>query len=283
MKHREFTWNSSDKFKLYSQVWEPDETPKAVISLIHGLGEHSGRYDHWAKRFVEKGYAVIAMDLRCHGKSQGKPGMVSVFNNLLDDIDQFIGESEKLFPEIPIFLYGHSLGGNLVINYTIRRKPFVKAAIVTSPWLQLVEPPPQYLYYLALGLRPFLPFITFNNQLNPNYVSKDKQIVDEYIGDTLNHNRISVELFMGTLKAAEWSLIHAGEFHIPLLLMHGTGDKITSHEGTEEFAKKAEDVAEIKLWDGAYHELHHEDVKEDVFNYIFEWTEKVLTKVDDEV
>jgi len=282
MKHREFSWNSSDKFKIYSQVWEPEESPKAVITLIHGLGEHSGRYNHWAKKFVENDFAVVTMDLRCHGKSQGSRGGVSVYNQLLNDIDQLIAETEKLYPEKPIFLYGHSLGGLLTINYTLRRKPFIKAIIATSPGLKMVEPPHKALYYLALGIRPFLPFLTMNSQLNPNHISRNKEEVDKYVADPLVHNKASVELFIGSFAAGEWSLLHAREFHLPLLILHGSGDKICSHEASESFANKTKDISEIKIYEGAYHELHNEDIKDEVFAYIKDWTEKVLTKVEKE-
>ena len=276
MKNREFTWNAADRFKLFARVWESEEAPVGVISLVQGLGEHSGRYDHWAKRYVEKGFAFVGFDLRGHCNSQGNRGAIMKFNDLLDDIDQLIKETEKLFPDIPVFLYGHSLGGNLVLNYTLRRKPFIKGVIATSPWLRLVEEVPSYLMYLAQVLRFFVPFVTMDNKLDPTHISRDKEMVDRYVSDTLVHNRISVELFLGALNAAKWSVLHAREFHLPVFLMHGTGDKIVSHKGTEAFAAKIDELSTYKSWEGAYHELHHEDIADELFNSQFEWIEKVL-------
>jgi len=278
MKHREFKWISADRLKLHGYVWLPKEAPKAVMALVHGVGEHSLRYEHWAKRFVEKGYVVIAYDLRNHGLSEGARGGVSKFNNLLDDIDHFLVEIDKQLPELPVFLYGHSLGGLLTLNYVLRRKPFIKGVIATSPGLQMAEALSPKLLMMAKVLKYLVPFATVKSPLNPSHVSRNQEVVDRYVADTLVHDRVSFELIVAGLDAAEWSLVHAREFHVPLLLMHGTGDMITDYQASKRFAEKAKSVTELKLWEDAFHELHHEECADDVFNYVFNWMEKEISK-----
>jgi alpha-beta hydrolase superfamily lysophospholipase len=99
--------------------WRP-ETPKAVVVLVHGLGEHINRYQHVADAFVKAGYAMQAFDLRGHGKSAGQRGHTPTYESLMDDIADFIADAQKRYPDLPVFFYGHSMGGNHVINYDLR-------------------------------------------------------------------------------------------------------------------------------------------------------------------
>lgn len=112
MKWAEWGWESNDGLKMYAQSWEPEESPKAVVCLVHGLGEHSGRYAHVGKASTEAGFALAAFDLRGHGKSGGPRGHTPSFDAFMNDIEGFQKQLDKRFSNLPRFLYGHSLGGN---------------------------------------------------------------------------------------------------------------------------------------------------------------------------
>ena len=116
--------------------------PKAAIMLVHGHGEHVARYDHVAAALTEKGYAMLGFDLRGHGKSGGPRGHTPSYDALMDDIASFSQQTDQRYAGLPRFLYGHSLGGNLVLNYALRRKPDLHGVIATGPWLKLAFDPP---------------------------------------------------------------------------------------------------------------------------------------------
>jgi len=121
MKHTEFEFKTFDGLSLFGQSWQPEDRTRAVVCLIHGLGEHSGRYVHVADSLSQAGYTLISFDLRGHGKSEGLRGHTPSYEALMQDISFLLEAANKKFPQLPFFLYGYSLGGNLVLNYVLRR------------------------------------------------------------------------------------------------------------------------------------------------------------------
>jgi len=136
MSHSEMTWQSFDGLPVYAQAWLPDTGTKAVVALVHGLGEHSGRYGHVAAALNRAGYAVVTRDLRGHGQSGGQKGHAPSFEALLKDIDQLVAQARELVPGKPLFLYGHSLGGIFVLDYALSRHPPIAGVVSTSPGLR---------------------------------------------------------------------------------------------------------------------------------------------------
>ncbi|MFZ5944937.1 MAG: alpha/beta hydrolase [Bacillota bacterium] len=271
--HSELNWTTDDGLKIFSQFWQPQGETKGVINLVHGLGEHSGRYETYAKKLADAGYVFFAFDLRGSGKSGGKRGHVPAYKFFLNDIHQFLQESHKRFPYKPQFLYGHSLGGNLALNYCMRRNYELQGLIVTSPWLKLALKPSLFKILLGQGVDLVWPSFSQHNGISAHALSHDPQIVESYANDPLVHNRISTRLFFEAHRAANWTLEHSQDLRIPLLLMHGTEDGITSYEGSKEFAAGVKGECTLKLWEGQYHELHNEYVKEEVFQEILGWLE----------
>jgi alpha-beta hydrolase superfamily lysophospholipase len=190
-------------------------------------------------------------------------------------LDTLIREYGKTFPKLPIFLYGHSLGGGIVLDYLIRNDPRVKGAVVTSPYLRLAFDPPKFKLVLASVMENILPSMVQPNGLVVEHISHDPNVVTDYRNDPLVHDRISVSLFNSATNAASHSLIHAENLRIPLLLIHGSEDKLTSPEGSRQFASKCSH-ATLKIWEGGYHELHNELFKDEVFAYIADWLESKM-------
>ncbi len=271
MIHKEYNWKSHDGLNLFGQSWQSESENKAVIMIIHGHGDHSTRFDHWAERFVNNGFSVVGIDLRGHGKSGGKKGYIPNYNSFLNDIELLINETEKLFPQKDKILYGHSIGGNLVINYCLKREPKIKAVIASSPWLRLVYKPTKLQLMIADIVKKILPKMTQNTKLPAEFMSRDQIEVEKYINDPLVHDKMSAILYLSVTEHGEIAIEQANEFKIPLLLMHGSGDQITSHKATENFYQKSRDVATLKIWDGLYHEMHHEKEREQVFQYVIDW------------
>src|SRR5260370_18654840 len=135
-------WEDKDGLKFFMRGWEPVKKPKALVCLIHGLGEHTGRYGHVGEAFTRAGYALVGFDLRGHGKSGGPRGFIPSYAALMADISEFLGLMAKRYPRLPRFLYGHSLGGTLVLNYCLRLKPKVAVGFPWAHGVELKPPPP---------------------------------------------------------------------------------------------------------------------------------------------
>jgi len=261
---------------LFGRSW-PVANAKGVVCLVHGLGEHSGRYAPLAAALNAAGFAVHAFDLRGHGKSGGKRGHTPDYDALMNDIACLLNDAAKKFPAAPRFLYGHSLGGNLVLNYILRRPvEDLTGAVATGPWLRLAFEPPAFKIWLARTVGRLLPALLQPSGLNVAHLSHDPEIVQAYVEDPLVHDRISSALFLGAYEAGLWALEHAADLTLPLLLMHGADDQLTSPEASEEFCRRAGERCTFKRWEGMYHEIHNEPQKAEVYRTVIAWLESRL-------
>ena len=277
INHRTFEFKSNDGVKLFGRAWlTTRKKPKNVINLVHGLGEHLHRYAHVAKAFNAAGYHLVAFDLRGHGLSEGKRGHAPGFIQLFDDIQTFLQESERKFglEEAP-FLYGHSLGGSLVINYCLQRDPHLSGVIATAPALSLVSEPSKIKLLLAKGLAKLLPALTISNDLETNFLSHDQAIVKAYQDDALVHDKISFKLALDLYEWGKTALDNAQNWKIPLLLMHGTADQITAHQSSKAFSQRSNSKVELVLWESFYHEVHNDLGKEKVINKMIDWCDLI--------
>ena len=272
MQDGTFNFKTNDGLTLLGRVWQTTGTPKGIVNLVHGLGEHSGRYAHVAEALSKAGYNLIGFDLRGHGLSEGKKGHTPDIDHLMDDITLFLEKSRSLFGgDFPNFLYGHSLGGLLVINYGLRRKPDLAGIIATDPALGLSFEPPKAKLMLGKLMADLMPTFTMNNALELEALSRDAAIVKAYQNDVLVHSRISAKLAMELIDGGAYALEHADEWDLPLLLMHGTADLIASSKASEKFASKADDKVTLQLWEGYYHEIHNDFGKEGVIAFMIDW------------
>ncbi len=276
MNMRNWEWTSQDGLNMYAQSWEPEEKPKAVVCLIHGLGEHSGRYARVGKAFAEAGFALAGFDLRGHGKSGGLRGHTPSYEKLLDDTAQFIDLGAGLYPGLPWFLYGHSMGGNLVINFALRRDAELVGVIATGPWLKLAFQPSASKVLLGKMMNKIQPGFSQPSGLETAALSRDVEVVRAYVNDPLVHDKISARLFVDMFDTGLWALDHAAELSLPLLLMHGGADRITSLEASEQFATSAGDKVALRIWKGLYHEIHNEPEQDEVFAFTIDWMNSQL-------
>ena len=274
MKHTEFKFKTFDGLQLFGQSWQPEVQSRAVVCLIHGLGEHSGRYAHLADSLNQAGYILISFDLRGHGKSEGPRGHTPTYEALMNDISSLLEVANQQFSQLSFFLYGHSLGGSLVLNYILRRQPQFKGVIVTAPWLRLAFEPPAFKIILGKITNQLFPAFSQKSDLDTKVLSHDAEVVHAYENDPLVHDHISARMFIGIYQSGQWVLEHASEFSLPLLLMHGGDDKIISVEASREFADKINGNCTFKIWDGFYHEIHNEPEKEKVFKFMVDWLDK---------
>lgn len=275
MKRFDEKWKAQDGTTFVVHGWEPEEgNPRALVVLVHGLGEHTARYAHVGKVLAKSGYALVGFDLRGHGKSGGAKGHASSLEVVMQDIHQFFRLMENRYPGIPHFLYGHSLGGLFALAYAIQHGAPLKGVIVTGPGLRssLQEQKAKVAVVRMLG--SLLPTMTLQSGLDATMISRDAAIVEAYRKDALVHDSASLGLGLAALRAIDLCFARAREFPVSLLILHGKADKIAYASGSEDFAQllraEGKDVT-LKVWDGLYHEIHNEPEKEEVFRFMLEW------------
>jgi alpha-beta hydrolase superfamily lysophospholipase len=271
MKHEEYRWELDGK-TIFAQSWLPDTEPAAIINLVHGLGEHSGRYAHWGKLFVEAGYAMLGMDLFGNGQTGGRKAHVRNYRLLIDQVDLMLDKTEEIFPGLPRILYGHSLGGNISINYAISENPAVSALIASSPWLRLsfnISPVERAAVRMVNAIVPGLRIGA--KGVHAERLSHDPEHWEDVRQDPLNHNKISIRYLHDVIKMGEYAMENVSRLNIPFLLIHGDADEITSHKASEELVANASGRAELKIWKGLRHELHNEFEQKEVFRYVKDW------------
>ncbi len=276
MKELIETWQARDGTELFTRRWLPDTEAKAGIVLVHGLGEHSGRYQHVAAHFTRAGYMIQSMDLRGHGKTPGQRGHADSIDLILQDIDLLLEKLVQVNPGRPRFLYGHSLGGLLVLYYALRYKTALGGIIASGPGLAsaLHEQTGKLILVRILGT--LAPRLTIPTGLNPNDLSRDPRVVEAYVADPLVHGRSSLGFGKGMLDMANWVKTHPQEFRVPLLIIQGSADQLVYPRGSQEFARLVPENVTYKLWNGLYHELHNEPEKEQVLQYLLGWMDQQL-------
>ncbi len=278
MKHFETSWQSNDGLNIFAQGWEPvTGSKKAVVCLVHGVGEHTSRFENVARVLTGSGYILFGADLRGHGRSGGIRGHFPSAEAVMQDMDILIEKAQKRYPDLPLFLYGHSLGGILVLHYTLKRKPEIKGVVSTSPGLHTELENQKIKVVAAKILGSLFPKVSLSSGLDSNMLCRDKKVVGEYQRDPLVHDKISLGFGKVMLGINKWTLSHAAEFQLPLLLMHGKEDTIAFVSGSVEFAERAGDNCKLVLWENAWHELHHEPEGDEVFETMLGWMKKKRT------
>ena len=277
MKHTEYEWKAGDGISIFAQSWEPQVPPKAVICLVHGLGEHSGRYAQVAESLNQGGYAVLASDLRGHGKTEGKRGHSPSFTAFMDDVGILLSQAAQQYPDLPCFLWGHSLGGVLVANYVLRRGPKLNGVVITSPGFRTSISDQKVKITFAKIAGKFMPEMSMPTGLEAKLISRDPQVVEKYVNDPLVHGVATLAMAKYTIEAIPWAYAHASEWVLPVLIMHGDADAIAYVSGSEEFARLIKEDCTLKIWPGLWHETHNEPEKDQVLAYALGWLDSHIS------
>ena len=273
MKHLETSYQTHDGLKLYLQAWTPD-SPRASLLLVHGLGEHSGRYAPLVERLVESGVAVFTFDGRGHGKSaNGKPdAFFASYRDYLEDIDRLNEKVVGYFPGIPSFLFGHSMGGGLVAAYVIDYQPKAAGVILSSPAIKEAEGTSKALIAVSGLISKWLPRLKAL-KLDANRISRIPAEVQSYLSDPLNYTQpIPARTAHEVYQMMQSIQANAASFELPVLVVHGKADGLTNPKGSELFMEKAQSEDKtLKLFPGAYHELIHDLEAEEMIQTVVEW------------
>lgn len=269
MLHKQDFLTSSDGLNLFWQAWEPTGAVHGTVCLVHGLGEHSGRYAHVAAAFTTAGLSLHAIDLRGHGLSEGPRGHTPSLAQWFDDIDLLLRGAS---PDRPLFLYGHSLGGILILSYGIHRRSQLTGIISTGPVLRISAEVPPLKAVLGKILAGLWPTFSQRSGLIAADLSHDQEVVQAYIDDPLVHDWISSRLFVEMIAAGQDTLEKAADFQLPVLLYHAQIDRLTDRTATEDFYTKIGSTDKtLHIWPNLYHEVHNEPEKDQVLAEMIEW------------
>lgn len=269
LSQTEFTIKTNDGLELYALAWGDPQSARAAVLLVHGVGEHCGRYTHVAQAMVEDGLYVVGFDQRGHGRSPGKRGLIPSYEQPLEDISAALEQLKARAPGLPVFLYGHSLGGLEVLHYGLVNKPQVQGVISTSPALMIYTSPLNRL--MASAMKPIFPNLVVANGLDAGALSRDAEIGRIYQQDPLVHDKVSVRLANYMMDMGKYVIEHANEWSLPLYLAHGTADRICNIAGSEQFAARAGGSVTFRKWEGLYHETHNELNKAEVIQAMLDW------------
>ncbi|MHC1771087.1 MAG: lysophospholipase [Flexilinea sp.] len=264
------------KMKVFTRTWLPENIEtRANIILVHGIGEHSGRYKHVAEYFTSSGFAIYAFDQIGHGKSDGKRGVES-YPQVYDIITNLKYRIKAKQPDLPIILYGHSMGGAIVLSYGLNHPEGLKGVIATSPAVGMADPMPDKTIQFMKILKKIIPNFTIVNGLNLSGLSQDPEIAEEYSADSLVHNRVSLRLGLDLIQTGHDLLANVNVYPIPLLILQGDKDILVNPGTTDEFAKKIKGKITYKKIVGGYHELHNEPNKKEIFQTFTGWIDHLI-------
>jgi len=275
MKNEQYSWKTFDGVEIFAQSWAADGKARAVVALVHGLGEHSGRYEKVAAKLPAAGFSVNAYDLRGHGKSGGPRLFSPSYEALMRDIDQHLEQTRARFPGLPVFLYGHSLGGAQVLAYTLKRKPSLAGVIASSPLLAPGIKVPPLKVSAGKLLSRLAPKMILRTDVPWDSLSRDAAFVEATKKDPLFREGTSARLGVDFLSAGEWITLQKA-FLLPLLLMQGTGDRHVSPQATMEWARQLPGDVTLKVWEDGRHELHNDIEKDKVVDFAVAWLQKHL-------
>lgn len=270
LKNIESYFNSHDHHRLYYKAYYAND-PKACLVFVHGLNEHSGRYQNPLKYF-KKDYNIYLFDQRGHGKSDGLRSYVDNFNTYLKDLQSFIDLVSKKEQKRKIFLIGHSMGGQVVLNYVAKYSHNLSGFMTSSPNIQTAIKIPLLKKVIGLQLAKILPKFKLPNEIDNALISHDSSIVQSYADDPLVSQSVSLGLVREVFKNQEKILSLASQTHLPALMMHSGDDKICHVDGSKKYFRKlASKDKTLKIYKGFYHEIFNEIGKEQAFQDMEDW------------
>lgn len=258
MKQQEGRFEGKKGVTIFRRTWLPAKPPRAVVVVVHGLGEHSGRYAHVAQALVEAGCAVYAMDHRGHGQSGGPRALVDRFANVVADIDHVVDLARREHARKPVFMLGHSMGGALSLSYALKHGDKLQGLMLSGPAVALDGAPPA-MKPISKILSMFAPRLGMFG-IEPSKVSRDPSVVADYAKDPLNaHGKVPARTLGEIVRFVEWLPLALPMIKLPLLVQHGEQDLLAGVAGSRMVVDRAGSTDKtLKVYDGLYHEIFNE-------------------------
>ena len=260
MEIKKITVKTKDGMNVKTKIFDIEGTPKGVVVISHGFGEYIDMYDPFIEHLTSANYTCVIFDQRGHGedsKIAKAQGVIPGYEYFLDDIDAIRAKVGELYPQVPVILYGHSMGGNIVTSYLMNRNQnaFV-GAVLETPWLRLYKPMPKAVEGLAKVLGKISGRFAKINKLRRHEVVRQlpgSKAITDY---PYYHNRISFRLFAEVTKAGESAIVNAKKITIPTMLICAENDMVVCPDAIKEFGANANSNMKLKVYDDAYHAIH---------------------------
>jgi acylglycerol lipase len=278
MTHKEGNFKGQKNLTLYYQSWLPEQSPKAILLIVHGLAEHSGRYGNVVEYFVPKGYAVYGFDQRGHGRSEGARCYVDHFSDYIADLHTFVAMVRSFHPGTKLFLVGHSIGGAIATAYAVQYQNELAGLVLSGAGVKAGDSISSLMKLMARVLSAILPRMGVST-IDASAISRDKAVVDAYVNDPLVYRgKVSARLGSELLAMMDKYLpSRIPELKLPMLIMHGTEDHLMNKEGsTLLYNKVSSPDKTLKFYEGYHHEIYNEPERLQVFSDVEAWLTKHL-------
>ena len=277
MQQTEGTLTAFDGTTIFHRTWTPDGDPKAVVLLVHGLGEHLGRYQHVAERLTDAGYVVAALDHRGHGRSGGKRVFVKSYDELMRDLSQFRRQVEAEHPDLPLVLLGHSMGGNLVMGHTLGNQDGIAGIALSGAALKVGDDFSSIQRKIFSGIAKVAP--GFRPQgLDASSISRDPAVVEAYLADPLVYTgKISAGLGAALLDAMDSFSARYPKLTLPIWIGHGTDDQLADVAGSRELEAGATEAdVTSHYYEDLAHEIFNEPEQDRVLDDLVAWLDRTV-------
>lgn len=277
MKQVEGRFKGVRKVDIYYQGWLPEEDAKAVLLVVHGLGEHSGRYMNVVNHFVPLGYAVYGLDHIGHGKSEGDREFVAKFSDFTDTLTIFCGMVTEWQPDKPVFILGHSMGGLITSYFLLDHQDKFEGAVISAPAVKIGDSVSSATITMSKLLSKLAPKMGLI-ELDVDAISRDPAVVEAYVNDPLVfHGKTPARLAAESLSAMQRVTAEAGKITLPFIVVQGSEDSLVEPSGAQMLYDKASSADKtLKIYDGLYHEVFNEPERDQVLADVEAWLESHL-------
>lgn len=277
---KEFNFNGAEGISLLGRCWSPSQNPRAVVALVHGISEYSGRYSAVVDGLTAAGFVVCAFDLRGHGRSEGQRGHIDRWSQYRGDVMAYLEQVKPRYPGLPVFIYGHSLGALIVTEYVLSHPAGLDGMIVSGIPLRPTGVAKKPLVLLARTLSHVWPRFSVSLGVDGTRLSRDPAMVNAYDEDPLVHHTATARWGTETLDAIDRVKSRMSEIGLPILILHGEEDPVNAVQGSKElFAGVSSKDKELHLYPGGKHEPHNDIVREQVVSDVETWLTRELEQL----
>ena len=272
MKHIDGNFKGVGNDNIFYQAWLPDGNVKAVLFLVHGLGEHCGRYANHVNHYVPLGYAIYGLDHPGHGKSDGEREVIKRFADYTDPLSQYYQMVKNWQPDKPVFIFGHSMGGQITCCYLLDHQADFKGAILSAPAIKVSDSISPMTIFMGKILSRILPKAGVIS-LDPSSISGDPEVVKAYVNDPLVfHGKTPARLAAEMLKAMMRVQAEAQKITLPFIVVQGSEDKLVDPSGAQMLYDRAGSKDKtLNVYEGLYHEIHNEPERSAMFKDVEAW------------
>lgn len=272
----ENTFCGAHGLSLFYQAWYPPGTAKAVLALVHGFGEHCDCYATVTTALTQAGYVIFGFDNQGHGRSEGQRGHINRWQDYRDNVSAFLAKVRQHEPNLPLYVLGHSLGGLIVLDFVLNEPVGITGIIISGPPIRPVGIAKPYLVAIARVLSGIWPRFSMEVGAGANALSRDPDVLQKMENDPLKHSMATVRWGTECLVAIAAVRRNIAKLQVPILLIHGSADKVNDVKGSEEIFSRITIDKTLKIYPGSYHEPHNDLDRNQVMNDVVEWLDNHL-------